>query len=270
MARARASAGQEATSNSLRAALAGSSRVDSATAASVQDPISFRVVPQVHGACRDVLAVLATNLGDELNATSDNPMVDIASERVLSNGNFHLMNVALSAESLNLALAHVGLLSERRCGQMWNSLVTAMGEGFGGEVSPKPPIGDGIPPFLAGMALRYPAATRYTRLRQLAQPISLDVPPLDLSVEDHSTNAAEVLWVTDEIVGIVHEILAVEVLLAFARLRISPGGSLGARTGVVVETVAEELDGLDDGNLPDETHVRVSRVLAGLVEEVLG
>lgn len=264
---ARASSGQKATSNNLRAALEGSSRVDSATA-SVQDPISFRVVPQVHGACRDVLAGLATNLGNELNAASDNPMVDIASGRVLSNGNFHPMNVALSAESLNLALAHVGLLSERRCGQMWDSLVTAMGEGFGGEASPG--IGNGPPPFLAGMALRYPAATRYTRLRQLAQPISLDVPALDLSVEDHATNAAEVLWVTEEIVGIVQEILAVEVLLAFARLRISPEGNLGTRTAELVDTLAEVLDGLAEGTLPEETHVRVSRALAAHVDGLPG
>lgn len=266
---ARASAGQRATSSNLRAALQGSSRVDSATA-SVQDPISFRVVPQVHGACRDVLAGLATDLGNELNATSDNPMVDIASGRVLSNGNFHPMNVALSAESLNLALAHVGLLSERRCGQMWDSLVTAMGGGFGGEASPGPPIGNDTPPFLAGMALRYPAATRYTRLRQLAQPISLDVPPLDLSVEDHATNAAEVLWVTEEIVGIVQEILAVEVLLAFARLRISPEGNLGTRTSELIDTLAEVLDGLAEETLPDETHVRVSQALAAHGDGLLG
>lgn len=254
---ARGSAGQVETSQNLRQALAGSSRVDP-TAASVQDPISFRVVPQVHGACRDVLSAVAGDLARELNARADNPLVDVESERVLSNGNFSVMNLALSAESLNLALAHVAMLSERRCGQLWDTVVSSMGEGFGGDESQGPSLDDGTPAFLAGLALRYPVAARYTRLKKLAQPVSLDIPTLDLSVEDHATNAAEVLWGTDEIVGILMEILAVEVLIAFASLRISPApGPFGARTERLVELISLELSSLPAGTPPDMTHARV-------------
>lgn len=267
--RVRDSAGQEETSRVLREALAGSSRVDPA-AASVQDPISFRVVPQVHGACRDVLARTAADLEKELNAKADNPLVDVDSGRVLSNGNFHVMNVALSTESLNLALAHVGLLSERRCGQLWDTVVASFGENAGGDVSQGPPLDEGTPPFLAGLALRYPAAARYTRLRQLAQPVTLDVPPLDLSVEDHATNAAEALWVTEEIVAIVIEILVVEALIAMARLVTAPSeGRLGARTEKLVDVVSGELAALPMGTLPDETHARVSQALAAGLDEIL-
>lgn len=265
----RGSRGQEETASNLREALAGSSRVDAATAASVQDPISFRVVPQVHGACRDVLEAMAENITKELNATSDNPMVDLDSQRLLSNGNFHAMNVALSAESMNLALAHIGLLSERRCGQLWDAVVSSFGADPGGEAQP-PPIGEATPPFLAGLALRYPAAARYTRLRQLAQPVTLDVPPLDLSVEDHATNASEALWVTSEIVEIVSEILTVETLIAFARLSTSgPGGRLGARTGRLVDHVGEQLGNLPMGTLPDETHTRVAEAITNNLDHIL-
>lgn len=265
----RGSPGQVETAGNLRNAVEGSSRVDAATAVSVQDPISFRVVPQVHGACRDVLAAMAENLAKELNATSDNPMVDVDSGRLFSNGNFHAMNVALSAESLNLALAHVGLLSERRCGQLWNAVVSSFGAG-GDEENPPPPMGEATPPFLAGLALRYPAAARYTRLRQLAQPVTLDVPPLDLSVEDHATNASEALWVTSEIVEIVTEILMVEALIAYARLFTSgPGGRLGARTGRLIDHIGDQLGKLPMGTLPDETHARVTKAITDNIDHIL-
>jgi len=268
--RARHSAGQETASQNLREALEGSARIDPATA-SVQDPISFRVVPQVHGACRDTLSGLAAELSKELNAPSDNPMVDVDSGRVLSNGNFHAMNVALTAESMNLALAHVGMLSERRCGQLWDSVVSTMGEAAGGDGSQGPPPGEGIPPAFAGLALRYPIAARYTRLRQLAQPVTLDVPTLDLSVEDHATNGAESLWSTYEITGIVTEILAVELLLAYARLFTTPApGELGARTGQLVDRMSTELTSLPAGTLPDETHARTMSVLASAASIVDG
>lgn len=250
----RASPGQETTSRNLRDATAGSSRIDPETA-SVQDPISFRVVPQVHGACRDGLTVFEGDLVKELNAAADNPFVDAESGRILSNGNFHAMNVALSAESMKLALAHVGMLSERRSGQLWDSVVASMGEVAGGGSPEGRPPGEEVPPFLAGLALRYPIAARYTRLRQVAQPVTLDVPALDLSVEDHATNGAEVLETLQGVIGLVMEILAVELLLAYARLFTSPGaGPLGPRTGELVDRLATTLTGLRPGTLPDETH----------------
>lgn len=265
----RHSPGQEATARSLRAAVEGSGRIDTETA-SVQDPISFRVVPQVHGACRDTLSGLAGVLTRELNAPADNPMVDVESGRVLSNGNFHVMNLALAAESMKLALAQVGLLSERRCGQLWDSVVSSMGDTGGGDPSQGPSPGEGVPPALAGLALRYPMAARYTRLRQLAMPVTLDVPSLDLSVEDHATNAAEVLWTADEIIDIVTEILAVELLLAYARLSMSASsGEPGALTGVLVDRLSRELGSLPPGTLPDETHARVMEILAS-ADSILG
>jgi len=260
---ARGSPGQLEVSQRLREALAGSERTDSAMA-SVQDPISFRVIPQVHGACRDVLDRFVSDLEKELNATSDNPMVDVESERILSNGNFHAMTLVVTAESLNLALAHLGLLSERRCGQLWDAVVSSMGEGSEGA----PPLEEGAPPYVAGLALRYPAAARYTRLRQLAQPVSLDVPPLSLSVEDHANNGSEVLWSTRAIIEIVTEILTVETLIAFARLSVSgPGGRLGAGTGRVVDLVGDVVGGLPHGTLPDETHARLMTELTSRLDD---
>lgn len=257
--RVRGSAGQVETADILRSAVAESSRIDAATA-SVQDPLSFRVVPQVHGACRDVLATTSTLLADELNARSDNPLVDVEAERILSNGNFHAMGVALAAEQLRVALCHVGLLSERRMGHLWDAVVSSFGAGSPGQGGP--PLDGGAPPPLAGLALRYPAAARYTRLRQLAQPVTLDVPPLDLSVEDHATNASEALWVTREAVEVIWEILTIEALIAFARLSMtSPDGRLGDGTGKLVDVIESEVHRLPSETLPHVTHERVSDAL---------
>lgn len=260
----RGSAGQVETAANLRSAVAGSARVDSAIA-SVQDPLSFRVVPQVHGACRDALDAAAGWLVAELNGRSDNPLVDVESERILSNGNFHAMNVALAAEHLRIALCHLGLLSERRMGQLWDAVVSSFGAN--GQDEGGPPLAEGAPPFLAGLTLRYPAAVRYTRLRQLAPPVSLDVPPLDLSVEDHATNASEALWVTREAVEIIEEILTVEALIAFARLSMTPsGGRLGEGTGDLFGIIAGVVHELPAGTPPDVTHERVRNALHGYGE----
>lgn len=271
VAAARGIAGQVTTSSNLRGALSGSSRVSSPTAVSVQDPLSFRVVPQVHGACRDVSATMASRLADELNAASDNPLVDVETDRILSNGNFQIMDLALAVESLNLALSHVGLLCERRTGHLWDLTVSSLGADMDPEAT-EIPLGDGAPPLFAGLALRYPAAARYTRLRQLAHPITLDVPPLDLSVEDHATNAAETVWVTDQIVDTLIDLLVVEALIAVARLSIIEPGAEGLGTGTtkLVDLIIGEVGALGTGTRPEETHERVAAAMREHLDVLVG
>jgi histidine ammonia-lyase len=253
----RGSAGQRRSSERIGRALAGSMRSSSSAALSVQDPLSFRVVPQVHGACSDVLAVTESALTAELNATSDNPLVDVATGRIISNGNFAPMNVTLAAESLRVALGHVGLLSERRMGHLWDAAVTSLGTSVLSTAAPT--LAAGAPTALAGLGLRYPAAARYTRLRRLAEPVSLDVPTLDLNVEDHSSNLAEALVATEEAIGVVEELLVTELLIATVLLG-SPtsSGSLGRGTERLVAAVSEELDAVPPAALPDEVHRRVA------------
>ncbi len=250
---ARASRGQEVTSTNLRAALTGSTRTGTGPGVSVQDPLSFRVIPQVHGALRDVTAGFGEVVSSELNATADNPLVDLSSGRVLSNGNSHPMNLALAAESVRVAMAHVGMLCDRRMGQLWDSLVgSLLSEAGEGQVAD---IAQGGRPEMAGLGLRYPAAGRYTRLRHLANPITLDVPTLDLSVEDHATNAPEALDLLDEAIDLVDDLLTVELLLAIPALgHPVPLDDMGEGTRALVETITGSLAGLPRGTQPDTVH----------------
>lgn len=250
----RGSDGQVTTSALIQQALQGSRRTAVGAELSVQDPLSLRVVPQVHGACRDVVATCTAALDAELNAPSDNPLVDRSSGRLISNGNFHPMQVALALESVRVALAHVGLIGERRMGHLWDEVIGAMSAGG------PPPAGDGggFPPEFAGLSLRYAAAARYTRLRSLAQPVTLDVPVLDLGVEDHAPNTLEAVWATSEATDLLEELLVVELLIAMVGV-VDPDvhADLGSGTAALVEAVRGALADVAAGTAPAEIHRRV-------------
>lgn len=255
----RGSDGQMATSAVIRDALQGSRRAE--TGLSVQDPLSLRVVPQVHGACRDVVAACTAALEAELNAPSDNPLVDRESARLISNGNFHAMQVALALESVRVALAHVGLIGERRMGHLWDAVVGGMGSaGSDGPGGPDGPVdaGAGFPPVFAGLSLRYAAAARYTRLRSLAQPVTLDVPVLDLGVEDHAPNTLEAVWATSDAVDLLEELLVVELLIGMVGLA-DPAlrADLGSGTTALVDAVDGALAAVPPGTAPAAIHRQV-------------
>src|SRR4051812_43870718 len=113
----------------LRAALDGSYLWATDAPASVQDPLSFRVVPQVHGALRDTTAFAAQAVETELNAQADNPLVSPSDGTLVSNGNFHPVVLAIGFDALRIAIAHVGQLSDRRLGHLWSAFFEAMSAG---------------------------------------------------------------------------------------------------------------------------------------------
>ena len=97
----------------------------------VQDAYSLRCAPQVHGACRDLLDYVAYTVGVEVNAATDNPLVLVDEEELVSNGNFHGQPVAFALDVLALAVAELASISERRIERLVN-----------------PSLSEGLPPFL--------------------------------------------------------------------------------------------------------------------------
>ena len=198
--------GQIESARRIRAFLRGSDRCQPGGPASVQDPLSFRVAPQVHGALREVIRFLATAVDVELEASDDNPFVSVPERRLISNGNFHPMVLALAADAARPALTHVGLLSDRRMTHLWatrwqdpqlaspEGMLAAAEEG--------------------GLLLRYAGGARYAELRASAGPVTLDVPPLDGGVEDHATNAPLTVRLKDRALDLLDDLLAIELLLA--------------------------------------------------------
>ena len=170
----------------------------SGSAASTQDPLSFRTAPQVHAALASAVAASAAAIRLELNSRTENPLVDIDSRRMISGGNFQVLGLALSFESLRLALAHVAAASERRLAKL-SSLQ-----------APLRRAGRARVPGL----LSYSASSLLAELRQLANPVSLYTTSLSEDVEDVSSNAALALQLLERSAALTRTILAIEAVTA--------------------------------------------------------
>ncbi|MBN1247025.1 MAG: histidine ammonia-lyase [Anaerolineae bacterium] len=170
----------------------------------VQDPYSLRCQPQVMGACLDLIRQVAATLEVEADAVSDNPLVFAGAGEILSGGNFHAEPVAFAADTLALALAEIGALSERRIALLIDEHLSH------------------LPPFLvehsglnSGFMLpQVTAAALASENKSLAHPASVDSLPTSANQEDHvsmSTFAARRLGeMADNTAGI----LAIEYLCA--------------------------------------------------------
>lgn len=248
----------------IRAALEGSYLMDTGTPASVQDPLSFRVAPQVHGAFRDTTAFVRGTVETELNAQADNPLVSPSDGTLVSNGNFHPVLLAVAFDALRVAVAHVGQLADRRLGHLWQAFFDRLSGADGSG----PPHG-GPPPDAPGMHLRYAAAAACAELRQLAGPASLDVGVLDQGVEDHSTAAPLTVRRADEALDLLADVLAVELLLASDLVGMQPRRpALGRGTGALYESARDAVAGLEDRST-DLVHRAVRDVLEPPASRIL-
>ncbi|HVD27119.1 MAG TPA: aromatic amino acid ammonia-lyase [Mycobacteriales bacterium] len=237
--RAKPIPGQVAAADHLRVLLAGSALLAPGGGRSVQDPLSFRVVPQVHGALREYVGAARSAVTAELNAAADNPLVSVPDQVLVSNWNFHPVVLTIAHDALRIALAQVGQLSERRMSHLWDAFFRQPASG---------PSTVGY-----GLQLRYPAAALFPELKQLAAPASLDTPPLDLDVEDHGTCAPLSVRKTDTALGLLEDLLAIELLLARDVLSTAPvPPTLGAGTAAALRTVEEAIAAADP--YPDAVH----------------
>ena len=145
----------------------------------VQDPYSLRCQPQVMGACLDLIGNAARTLLIEANAVTDNPLVYADEGDVISGGNFHAEPVAFAADTLALAIAEIGALSERRIALLIDSSLS------------------GLPPFLVDgsglnsgfMIAHVTAAALASENKSLAHPASVDSLPTSANQEDHVSMA---------------------------------------------------------------------------------
>ena len=177
---ARGQPGQIDVAAGLRALVDGSEIVRShANCGRVQDPYSIRCVPQVMGACLDNMQHAARVLATEANAASDNPLVFADNGDVVSGGNFHAEPVAFAADSLALAIAEIGAISERRIALLIDATLS------------------GLPPFLVPqggfnsgfMMAQVTAASLASENKSLAHPASVDSLPTSANQEDHVSMA---------------------------------------------------------------------------------
>jgi histidine ammonia-lyase len=169
----------------------------------VQDPYSFRCMPQVHGATKDTLAFVTKTFLTEINSVTDNPNIFIGEDKIISGGNFHGQPLALALDYLKIAMAELGSISERRTYQ----LVSGQ-RGLPAFLVNDPGLNSGF------MIPQYTAASIVSANKQLATPASVDSIVSSNGQEDHVSMGANAATQAYQLVYNVERVLSIELLNA--------------------------------------------------------
>ncbi|MDR0661631.1 MAG: histidine ammonia-lyase [Prevotellaceae bacterium] len=194
--------GQIETAHNIRNLLKGSELI-ARKKSHVQDPYSFRCIPQVHGASKDAINYVSGVLSTEINSVTDNPTVFPDEDAVLSGGNFHGQPLALALDFLAMALAELGNISERRTAQLILGL-----RGLPEFLVAKPGLNSGF------MIPQYAAASMVSQNKILCHPASVDSIVSSNGQEDHVSMGANAATKLLRVVDNVERILAIELMNA--------------------------------------------------------
>lgn len=194
--------GQIDTAANIRKILEGSALMR-AKKNHVQDPYSFRCMPQVHGACKDTISHVSGVFEKEINAVTDNPTLFPEDDLIISAGNFHGQPLAMGLDFLSIALAELGNISERRIYRLISgerqlpSFLVA-----------KPGLNSGF------MIPQYTAASIVSQNKQLCTPASVDSIESSQGQEDHVSMGANGAVKTYAVVHNLQKVLAIELMTA--------------------------------------------------------
>ena len=199
---ARPHPGQIETAYNIRSLLKGS-EFQKAEKTHVQDPYSFRCMPQVHGAVKDTINYGASVVEREINSVTDNPTIFMEDDLILSGGNFHGEPLALVLDFLSIAVAELGSISERRTYRL-----------IAGDRK--------TPEFLVAnsglnsgfMIPQYAAAAIVSKNKQLCTPCSVDSIPSSNEQEDHVSMGGNAATKSVKVMENVERILAIELMNA--------------------------------------------------------
>lgn len=258
--------GQINTAKNLLAILDNSLMVTRQGEIKVQDAYSLRCIPQIHGASKDCFKYAKEKIEIEMNSATDNPLIFIEEEEVISGGNFHGQPMAITFDFLGIGLAELGNLSERRLERLVN-----------------PSLSNGLPAFLVEkggvnsgfMIVQYSAAALVSENKILAHPASVDSIPSSANQEDHVSMGTIAARKAREIMGNVRKVLAMEMLAACQGIDLRGNKGLGAGTNIAYNIVREQVSFLADDrvmykdiNLCED--IIKTNVLVDRVEEKIG
>ncbi len=194
--------GQMKVASTIHKLLAGSTII-SQFKKHVQDPYSFRCIPQVHGASLDTIEFVTKTMLTEVNSVSDNPNIFPEQDKIISAGNFHGQPLALSLDFLAIALSELGSISERRTYQLISG-----SRDLPNYLVANPGINSGL------MIPQYTAASLVSQNKQLCTPASIDSIVSSNGQEDHVSMGANAATKAYRIVTNLYSILAIELITA--------------------------------------------------------
>ena len=194
--------GQKLTAERVRSVLEGSALIIRPGKA-IQDPYSFRCIPQVHGASKDAINYVAYVFENEINSVTDNPTIFPKKNLIISAGNFHGQPLALALDNLSIAVAELGNISERRVYQLLSGK-----RGLPSFLVSEPGINSGF------MIPQYTAAAMVSYNKHLASPASVDSIESSQGQEDHVSMGATAAIMAFDVVANTERILAIELMNA--------------------------------------------------------
>jgi histidine ammonia-lyase len=171
--------------------------------AHVQDPYSFRCIPQVHGATKDTLDFVEKVILTEINSVTDNPNIFYEEDLIISGGNFHGQPLALALDYLKIAMAEIGNISERRVFQLVSGL-----RGLPAFLVDNPGLNSGF------MIPQYTAASIVSANKQMATPASVDSIVSSNGQEDHVSMGANAATQAYTLIKNVERVIAIELMNA--------------------------------------------------------
>jgi histidine ammonia-lyase len=190
--------GQIVTARRVRWLLEGSQLI-SRPKTHIQDPYSFRCIPQVHGASKDSINYVSYVFRNEINSVTDNPTIFPEEDMIISAGNFHGQPLALALDNLAIAMSELGNISERRTYQLLSG-----SRGLPHFLVANPGLNSGF------MIPQYTAASMVSHNKQLCTPSSVDSIESSQGQEDHVSMGANAATSAYRVMLNLERILAIE------------------------------------------------------------
>jgi len=215
--------GQEIVSKQIREILHDSKIIDSVNK-EVQDPYSFRCIPQVHGASIDIINYCKSVFNDENNSVTDNPLIFPDEDKIISGGNFHGQPLAMALDMLCIALSELGSISERRIYRM-----IAGKRALPAYLTPEPGTNSGF------MIVQYTAAAIASKNKQLCTPASADSIESSNGQEDHVSMGANAAVKCLQVFENTLSIIALELFSSAQAVELRGKEAMSAHTGKLLK-----------------------------------
>ena len=224
--------GTVATIRRLRALLAGSSLHEPGSARNLQDPLTFRSIPQILGAARDALGYARTTIETELNSAGCNPTVVLAERRLVSVGNLDIVPVAAALDFARIALATVVTCAAERTVKLLQSPLSGLPAGLAAE----PDTGEEALAEFGGAVQAIAAEARL-----LAHPVSFEVVSSGKAegIEDRTTMAPLAARRLADMANLGARVISLELLVAAQAVDLRRPARLGEGTGRALRLVRE-------------------------------
>ncbi len=256
--RVRPHKGQIATAQRILSLLQGSA-MQAAPKTQVQDPYSFRCMPQVHGATKDVTDMITTVVETEINSVTDNPIVFHDEDAIMSGGNFHGQPLALNLDFLAIAMAEIANISERRT----YLLISGQRD---------------LPPFLAPnaglnsgfMIAQYTAAAIVSQNKQYCTPASVDSIVSSNGQEDHVSMGANAATKLRKVIMNVQRVLGIELMTAAQAIDMRRPATSSPALEQLFAAFRKEVSYMPSDRLLHDDLIKAENFLSQDIESIIG